>query len=157
VHGPCESIYAKLTNGWSVSVECNKARQIQRLKEQFTMLYARRLERTSIFCRDAVSVIKLTDTRTTFHYVDPPYINTDMGHYPDYTEADFIRLLDTLSGIGGKFMLSSFPSEILADYTQRFKWRTVNINMARSAGEGRKTEVLTMNYPGVIVKQLKMF
>jgi DNA adenine methylase len=152
-----QSIYAILTNGWSVSVERNKARQVQWSKEQFTILYARRLERTSIFCRDAVSVIESTDTPTTFHYVDPPYFNAEMGHYNGYTETDFIRLLDVLSAVEGKFLLSSYPSDVLADYTARNNWHTIDINMTRAAGGGKKTEVLTMNYSGVNAKQLKMF
>jgi len=48
-----QSVYAILTNTWSVSIDKNKAKQIQNLKEFFTIQYARRLERTSIFCRDA--------------------------------------------------------------------------------------------------------
>lgn len=152
-----QSIYAILTNGWSVSVERNKAKQVQWSKEQFTMLYARRLERTSIFCRDAVNVIESTDTTTTFHYVDPPYFNANMGHYDGYTETDFIRLLDVLSTIEGKFMLSSYPSDMLADYAARNNWHTINIDMPRAAGGGYKTEVLTMNYSGRSAKQLKLF
>ena len=38
-----QSIYSILTNGWSVSIDKNKAKQIQWSKEQFTILYARRL------------------------------------------------------------------------------------------------------------------
>jgi DNA adenine methylase len=152
-----QSIYAILTNSWSVSIERNKAKQVQWSKEQFTITYARRLERTSIFCRDAVDVIESTDTQTTFHYVDPPYFNADMGHYDGYTEADFIRLLDVLSEVKGKFMLSSYPSDILAEYTERNHWHTINIDMTRAAGGGTKREVLTMNYQAVDAKQLKLF
>ena len=152
-----QSIYAILTNGWSVSVERNKAKQIQWSKEQFTMLYTRRLERTSIFCRDAVNVIEATDTKTTFHYVDPPYFNSDLGHYGGYTEGDFIHLLEVLSSVEGKFILSSYPSEVLSDYCARNNWHMISIEMARSAGGGKKTEVLTMNYPLAGVKQLNLF
>jgi DNA adenine methylase len=152
-----QSVYAILGNSWSVSIDKNKAKQVQWSKERFTMLYARRLERTSIFSRDAVNVIKTTDTPTTFHYVDPPYFNADMGHYGGYTEADFIRLLEALSKVEGKFMLSSYPSDVLAEYTTAQGWHTVNINMTRSAGGGKKTEVLTMNYNGGGAKQLKLF
>ena len=152
-----QSIYSILTNQWSVSIDKNKAKQIQWSKEQFTLLYARRLERTSIFCRDALNVIESTDTPTTFHYVDPPYFNADMGHYAGYTESDFIHLLDVLTVVEGKFLLSSYPSEVLDNYTTRNGWHTINIDMTRSAGGGKKTEVLTLNYSRNFAKQLELF
>jgi len=142
---------------WSVSIDKNKAKRIQWSKENFTIIYARRLEHTSIFCRDAMSVIESTDTPTTFHYIDPPYFNANMGHYAGYSEADFIHLLDILSTVKGKFMLSSYPSDVLSDYNAHNHWHSVNIDMTRSAGGGHKTEVLTMNYSLNICKQLKLF
>ena len=44
-----QSIYSILTNSWSVSIDKNKARQIQWSKEQFTLLYARRLNAQASF------------------------------------------------------------------------------------------------------------
>ena len=89
--------------------------------------------------------------------IDPPYFNADMGHYGGYSEDDFIRLLDVLSGVEGKFLLSSYPGEALAEYTARNNWRTINIDMTRSAGGGKKTEVLTMNYSRSTPRQLRLF
>lgn len=134
-----------------MSIDKNKAKQIQNLKEAFTITYARRLERTSIFCRDALRVIESTDTPTTFHYVDPPYYNADMGHYGGYSVEDFERLLKTLNQIKGKFLLSSYPSELLQEYTEKSGWHTISIDMTKSSGAGlgstshTKTEVLTLN------------
>ena len=102
-------------------------------------------------------MIASTDTPTTFHYIDPPYFNADMGHYGGYTESDFVNLLDVLSRVEGKFMLSSYPSDILADYTARNGYHTINIEMTRSAGGGKKTEGLTMNYNINEPKQLSLF
>lgn len=152
-----QSIYSILTNGWAVSIDSNKAKQVQWSKEMFTILYARRLERTSIFCRDAINVIQSTDTPTTFHYVDPPYYNSDMGHYDGYTKDDFIKLLEVLSTCKGKFMLSSYPSDILAEYTHQNKWKTEEIRMKKSAGLGEKIELLTMNYQKAGARQMMLF
>jgi len=151
-----QSVYAILTNSWSVAIDKNKTKQIQNLKEIFTIQYARRLERTSIFCRDALNVIKSTDRKTTFHYVDPPYFNADMGHYDGYTLEDFKSLLDTLEKIEGKFMLSTYSSDILKEYVERNGWKMIEIDMHRSAGNGTKTEVITMNYDLAGNKQLTM-
>lgn len=152
-----QSIYSILANGWAVSIDSNKAKQVQWSKEMFTILYARRLERTSIFCRDAINVIQSTDTPTTFHYIDPPYFNSDMGHYDGYTKDDFIKLLETLSNCEGKFMLSSYPSDVLSEYTRRNKWKAEEIRMKKSAGTGEKVEVLTMNYQKVGARQMMLF
>ncbi len=152
-----QSVYAILGNSWLVSIDKNKAKQIQNLKEIFTAQYARRLERTSIFCRDALNVIKSTDTKTTFHYIDPPYFNADMGHYDGYSANDFKNLLDVLETVDGKFMLSTYPSDILSEYVERNGWRMIEINMHKSAGGGTKTEVITMNYDLSGNKQMSMF
>jgi DNA adenine methylase len=91
-------------------------------------------------------VIRKTDHEDAFHYVDPPYFNADMGHYGGYTREDFIALLNMLSNVKGKFMLSSYPSDILREYATQQCWHTKEFVMRRSAGGGTKTEVLTMNY-----------
>jgi len=88
--------------------------------------------------------------------VDPPYINTDMGHYEGYTLDDFRNLLDTLEKIEGKFMLSTFPSDILREYVERNGWRMIEINMHKSTGHSTKTEVITMNYDLAGNKQLSL-
>lgn len=113
-----------------------------------------RLERVQIENNDANKVIQSRDADDAFHYVDPPYINTDQGSYSGYTEADYKRLLDTLMGIKGKFLLSSYPSEILNEYIAKNGWYTKEFNKPLSASKPkngekrkRKIEVLTANYP----------
>jgi DNA adenine methylase len=91
-------------------------------------------------------VIRKVDGRDTFHYVDPPYFNADMGHYGGYTQDDFVKLLKTLSGLNGKFMLSSYPSDVLCEYAKQYGWNMMEFKLSRSAGGGVKTEVLTVNY-----------
>ena len=152
-----QSIYSILGNSWSVSIDKNKAEQLHRAREAFTITYARRLERTSIFARDALSVIESTDTPTTFHYCDPPYYNADMGHYGGYTEDDFKRLLNTLSKVEGKFLLSSYPSAVLREYTATHGWHHREIEMTRSSGGGRKVEVFTWNYDENSPRQGELF
>ncbi len=149
-----QSFYAILGSTWKCSMSRNVARQLQARKEAFTEAYAQRLEHTSIFSRDAQTVIRRADRPDTFHYIDPPYFNSDMGHYGGYTADDFGQLLDVLSGLKGRFMLSSYPSELLSEYTASHGWDTVEVKQQRSAGGGRKVEVLTMNYdPAAIIKE----
>jgi DNA adenine methylase len=99
-----------------------------------------------MFCRDALDVIKKTDKEGTFHYIDPPYFQSDMGHYAGYTINDFESLLQLLTTLKGKFILSSYPSEVLSEYVCKAGWRMIEFELPRSAGGGRKVEVLTMDY-----------
>ena len=151
-----QSIYSILTNSWRVEIERNTARHFQWTKENFTLSYARRLEATSIFSRDALSVIKATDTPTTFFYLDPPYFNSDCGHYKGYSEEDFRNLLDLASRLEGKFLLSSYPSGVLKEYIEKHSWLTIEIEMPRVGG-GTKIEVLTLNYSPEKCVQPKIF
>lgn len=123
-------------------------------RESFTDDYKKRLERTIIENDDALNVIKRYDEADTFHYVDPPYFNSNCHNYKGYTEADFKDLLNVLSGIKGKFLLSSYPSDILTEYTSINSWFTKTVDKQISVTSGLKnnkakfkTEVLTANYP----------
>ncbi len=108
-----------------------------------------RLEKVQIECHDALYVLTLRDRPTTFFYLDPPYYNSNMGHYGGYTEADFEALLKTCSLLQGRFLLSSYPSDLLDRYTKEHGWRQIEIQATVTASSKRKpkTEVLTANYP----------
>jgi len=111
---------------------------------------AERLKGVVIDNRDALRIIEIYDTSDTFFYIDPPYFNSDMGHYKGYTEADFVALLDKLEAIKGKFLLSSYPYSGLN--RDGFRQLKLNKNISASTitgGGGRKktkTECLTYNY-----------
>ena len=55
-------------------------------KLAFTDAIKDRLEMVDIENNDALQVIKSRDTVDSFFYCDPPYFNSDMGHYKGYTE-----------------------------------------------------------------------
>ncbi len=141
-----QSFYSIFGNSWKCAKDRNMAKTIQSKKEQFDERYVKRLEATSIFCRDALDVIVKTDRVDAFHYIDPPYFNSDMGHYGGYTADDFEKLLQVCSQLKGKFMLSSYPSDLLYKYAHKHGWKVKEYNLNRPAGKGRKVEVLTMNY-----------
>jgi len=120
--------------------------------DEFTDALCRRLERAQIECADALYIIKSRDYEGALFYCDPPYFNSDMGHYRGYTRQDFKQLLDTLGAIKGKFLLSSYPSEMLEKYRSKFGWEQrrfeQHVSVNNKAGNPKvKTEVLTANYP----------
>ncbi len=108
-----------------------------------------RLRRVTIECTDALRVIKSRDTADTFHFVDPPYIGSDLGHYKGYTEFDFEQLLKLLVGIEGKFMLTMFPHILLEEYVKKYNWNLVEVERTISASRvnrRKQVEWIIMNY-----------
>lgn len=122
---------------------------LARKRIAFTDEYSRRLEWTQIENADACQVIRSRDNLEAFIYCDPPYIGADQGHYAGYSQENFNELLQTLSEIKGKFLLSSYPNDELTKYVKRNDWQQVelvqSLNSSNTKGK-KKTEVLTFNY-----------
>lgn len=113
--------------------------------------YSERLRRTYIESLDALKVINAWDDAEAFFYCDPPYFNSDMGHYKNYTEGDFVKLLDRLCTIKGKFLLSSYPCGILTRYVAENNWKVLEFHKKLAVFGKRKvqkvkTECLVRNY-----------
>jgi DNA adenine methylase len=111
----------------------------------------KRLEKTQIDCRDALSVINMIDSTKTFHYIDSPYIGADQGHYEGYTEKDFIKLLNVSSSLKGKFLISCYPGKIIDEYIQQNGWNCKKILLTKSFNNSYgqrslKIEYLVYNY-----------
>jgi DNA adenine methylase len=125
--------------------------KVSNKREQFTEELAIRLQDAQLECADALYVIKSRDSVDSFFYCDPPYFNSDCGHYDGYSIEDFERLLITLSEAKGKFLLSSYPSPLLLKYAKQMGWfmwsleSGISVN-AKSGYMKRKVEVLTANY-----------
>jgi DNA adenine methylase len=148
-----QSYSSIIDSTWSCGVrDATSEKKFQSKKTAFTQDYAKRLERVQVECRNALEVITTRDSATAFFYIDPPYFNSAMGHYSGYTEGHFRDLLNMLSKIKGKFLLSSYPSEILKEFSRKNKWfmkeieTNLSVQGAKKNGR-RKTEVLTANYP----------
>ena len=121
-------------------------------REGFTIDLSIRMQNVQVECTDALRVISSRDHADAFHYCDPPYFNSNCGHYDGYSIEDFENLLKTLSAVEGKFLLSSYPSDILAEYTKRNDWYVKTLEQSVSVANGtgkpgkKKIEVLTANY-----------
>lgn len=150
----CNMGFAHLIGSWGFDKYGQRQKAFLNKKIKFTDAFVKRIEFATIECSDACHVIKLYDTPETFHYVDPPYINTDQGHYSGYIENDYRKLLETLSAIQGKFLLSSYPSEILDEFIRKYGWhtksftKTLNVPKVKTGHKRpNKIETLTANYP----------
>lgn len=148
-----QSFCAKLDGPWGYDrSKRTTTTKISNKREQFTEDLAIRLQDAQLECADALYVIQSRDSVNSFFYCDPPYYNSDCGHYDGYSIDDFENLLHTLAKIKGKFLLSSYPSPILQKCVKKFGWNMwslesgVSVN-AKSGYLKRKVEVLTANYP----------
>jgi DNA adenine methylase len=147
-----QSFCSQLDGSWGFDKTDNTTSvKVSNKREQFTEELAIRLQNAQIECADAVYIIQSRDGVDSFFYCDPPYYNSNCGHYDGYTIEDFELLLKTLAGIKGKFMLSSYPSDILKQYVKANGWHQwstetgVSVNN-RSGYQKRKVEVITTNY-----------
>lgn len=150
----CNMGFSHIIGSWGFDKYGKRQKAFLNKKIKFSDDIVRRIEHTTIECSDACQVIKLYDSPESFHYLDPPYIDSDQGHYRGYTENDYRKLLETLVTVKGKFLLSSYPSKILSEFTKNNGWYSKSFTKALSAhkvsdGAKRPTkiEVLTANYP----------
>lgn len=143
------SYSAKLFGGFAYDRSVKTTRAIINKRDRFQSHYRERLRNVCIECNDAIKVIQSRDTANTFHYCDPPYYNSDCGHYDGYTKEDFNELLETLSETKGRFLLSSYPSDLLEEFTKANKWKQKTFDKSVAVSNKtskKKTEVLTWNY-----------
>lgn len=145
------SFGCNLTAGWGYDKAGSKSRTLTNKRNAFTEELAIRLQDVQIECCDALKIIRSRDSDDTFFYLDPPYVGSDQGHYDGYSQEDFNNLLDELSKIEGKFLLSSYRNKTLTEFAQRLGWYQVELKMAKpmTARTGKtlqKIEVITTNY-----------
>lgn len=110
-----------------------------------------RIESTTIDCDDALSVIMRYDTTDTWHFIDPPYIDSNMGHYSGmFNEKNLVELLDMLTILQGKFMLTMYPNDTIKRYADHNGWHihTIERQVSACKAENRRKqeEWMVVNY-----------
>lgn len=125
-------------------------KKLSNAKDDFTEYLCRRLDNVTIENRDALDVISCYDTPETFHFVDPPYVNSDCGHYEgSFNERNLECLLQLLSKIKGKFMLTMFPLPMIEEYANQNGWIIHRIERTISASKTsrrKQEEWMVCNY-----------
>lgn len=113
-----------------------------------------RLQRVVIRCGDAVPLIRQQDGPRTLFYLDPPYVHSSRvtnGEYEhEMSDGDHAELLQVLSGIKGKFILSGYHSALYDEAAARNIWRLVEFSIDNKASnqkvKPKKIECVWMNY-----------
>lgn len=126
------------------------ALKIKNAKDEFTDALCARLDNVTVENDNAATVIKRYDCPGAFHFVDPPYINSDCGHYEGaFNEQNMIEILDLLEKVEGKFMLTMFPYTVIEEYAQRNGWVIHRVERTISASKEsrrKQEEWMVCNY-----------
>lgn len=138
-----QSFAKKLNAGWGTSTGSeNQAgtwkNRISRLPEALS-----RLAGVAIGNEDALRFIDRWDSPKSLHYCDPPYPNTDQGHYKGYTIQDYKNLVEKLDNIKGSFILSNYPQDIIyPDHWSKVEIATLTSAAKDKTGDKSRTEVI---------------
>lgn len=113
-----------------------------------------RLKRVVVLNRDALDVIRQQDGPKTLYYCDPPYLHETRATTGEYahemTHVQHAALLELLSTIEGKFLLSGYRSPLYDDAAATHGWHRTDFDLPNNAAGGaekrRMTECVWTNY-----------
>jgi len=114
-----------------------------------------RLKRVLILNRPALDVIASQDGKKTLFYIDAPYVtNTRTAkqvYKHEMSDDDHIALVELLSGIEGRAVVSMYRHPIYDSLSDKHGWRRVDFDVANHASgaqsKRRMTECCWMNFP----------
>lgn len=141
--------FAGMIGSWGFGKTASKEKAVATKRDTFTKDYADRLRTVQVEHNDALKVIDRCNDKQSFIYCDPPYINSDQGHYEGYSSTEYEELLKRLSKFKGKFLLSSYPSTLLSKYIKKYKWKVKRVKKAVAVTkltDKQKIEMIVMNY-----------
>lgn len=158
----CKMSFASMLDGtFGYDFGGGMAKKLCNAKDEFTEQLSNRLESVTIENRDASAVIACYDNQEAFHFVDPPYINSDCGHYEGcFNEQSMEQLLKLLERVEGKFMLTMFPLDMIEEYAVRNGWVIHRIERTISASKTnrrKQEEWMVCNYRNVGARQESLF
>lgn len=158
----CKMSFASMLDGsFGYDFSGGMPKKLSNAKDEFTEQLSGRLEHVTIENRDALEVIACYDSPATFHFVDPPYINSDCGHYEGtFNELCMETLLKLLEEVKGKFMLTMFPLPMIEQYADKNGWTIHRIEHTISASKTsrrKQEEWMICNYPAPHGTQVSLF
>jgi DNA adenine methylase len=109
----------KLNHGWGTgTITTNQAVKWNNKKADL-LAKMKRIEDVHVSCEDAIKCVERWDSPQTLFYCDPPYPNSNQGHYAGYTLDDWQRLCDALDNCKGSYVLSNYAQPIQPQSAQQ--------------------------------------
>lgn len=103
-----QSFSNKLNGGWGIGVFSRNLATTWANWQDTLPILMDRLRNVHLECDDALAVIRRWDSPQTVFYCDPPYVDTDQGHYTGFTEADMKALITVMQTCHGSIVLSGY-------------------------------------------------
>ncbi len=144
------SFSAQIGAGFSYDKSGKKSRAIQSAIANFTDEITDRIQHITIEQREATDVITKFDTPDTFHFIDPPYVGCNMGHYTGmFNEQNLTELLSLCEILQGKFMLTMYPNTAIQECVDKNDWKIHSIVRTVTAAKTKRRkqeEWMVVNY-----------
>jgi len=118
------SFATKLNGGFGIGLYGPNLASKWKKKTDIIKDIRKRLEFCTVENDNAINIIKRYDSPQTFFYCDPPYPNTEQGHYSGYTLKDYKDLLNILNNIQGSFILSCYATGLEPETWKKIDFKT---------------------------------
>lgn len=143
------ALFANPENCMLIDRQRSRAGLLGMKRAAFNEKLCQRLEGVLIEKKDALKVIKNLDAPDALHFADPPYFNAQTGAN-GYSEADFIALLELLSGIKGKFVLTCYDCACAREFAAAGGWQVKEIDkkiaMSTAKSKPMRKELAICNF-----------
>lgn len=139
-----QSFANKLNSGWGRGqLGKNHSITYKNQRKRFQQ-FIDRIQNCYISNCDAIKCIKDWDSPQTFFYCDPPYPETNQGHYSGYTQKDFENLITALDECKGSFILSCYPNDAVPKDWEKveFEATTSASNTTKGGHRDKRTECI---------------
>ncbi|NEP10859.1 MAG: ParB N-terminal domain-containing protein [Symploca sp. SIO2C1] len=118
----CRITYAGGGTGWASGYSSKSLDKPENDDHSHLHAITNRISNIQVYHLDALEIIKQFDSPDTLFYCDPPYIqDTRNSHTPyeyEYSIEQHIQLIELLSSIKGKAVISGYPSSKYASLLQ---------------------------------------
>lgn len=125
--------------GWNAGGHRNRAAQIYDTVENLPEI-ANRLRKVQIENNDWEKVVKRYDSEEAFFYCDPPYVHSTRksgGYAHEMSDDDHHHLIDIISNVKGKVLLSGYPNSIY----DKLDWERTDISVSCFAAHGSSNDI----------------
>lgn len=145
-----QSFASRLDGSFGYDFRGSMPKRVNNAKDNVTQAICNRLQGVTIESRDALKVIKCYDSPDCFHFIDPPYLNSNCGHYEGmFDDAHLDALLSLMTELTGKWMLTMFPYDKIQAYATKHGWTIHRVTRTISAAKERRRsqeEWIVTNY-----------
>ncbi len=142
-----KNCFAGLVNSrhYKMTVEKRSNYNPERIPEILEQTY-QRLQHTQIECLPYQKILKRTDRKETFVFLDPPYWNKQLYRF-NFQEKDFVELEQILRKLKSKFILSLNDVPEVRRLFAHFHQKPISLSYTAANLAGRKYhELLITNF-----------